>query len=382
MTRNSNLELCRIASMVMIVLNHVVSLSGILDDGGFHANTLLSLFFLLGGKFGTNVFVIIGLYFLVDQKQFQTRRIARIWLQTLFYLIALNIVDVLVFSSRISARTWLKSFFPILGRSYWFVSSYIILLFLLPLLNKIYERLKIGRRHILAGTMLFSILPTLTFNGSLFGDSTVIRLIFKLLMFGPVWFSFLYFLVRYLKTHPSIIGGGSVRRYITIFLCAYGFMYLVEVLLYREGLQGNAFMRMNYSTIRDMSSFPCLIAAGAFFMIFLKLKIRNRRRINRIASNTFGIYLLHNHETTIPILWRGIFKLDMLSRSVWYLPYSMLLVAVIFGVSMLIEFIRKRAEHVILDNPCICDLCEQMDSVLNAKFRWKLNSSDKRGASL
>ena len=176
--------------------------------------------------------------------------------------------------------------------------------------------------------------------------------------------------------------GGSVRRYITIFLCAYGFMYLVEVLLYREGLQGNAFMRMNYSTIRDMSSFPCLIAAGAFFMIFLKLKIRNRRRINRIASNTFGIYLLHNHETTIPILWRGIFKLDMLSRSVWYLPYSMLLVAVIFGVSMLIEFIRKRAEHVILDNPCICDLCEQMDSVLNAKFRWKLNSSDKRGASL
>lgn len=209
MSRNSNLELCRIASMVMIILNHVVSLSGILDGGGFHANTLLSLFFLLGGKFGTNVFVIIGLYFLADQKQFQTRRIARIWLQTLFYLIALNIVDVLVFSSQISAKTWLKSFFPIFGRSYWFASSYIILLFLLPLLNKIYERLKIGWRHILAGTMLFSILPTLTFNGSLFGDLPVVRLIFKLLQFGPVWFSFLYFLVRYLKAHPQIIGGGE-----------------------------------------------------------------------------------------------------------------------------------------------------------------------------
>lgn len=166
-----------------------------------------------------------------------------------------------------------------------------------------------------------------------------------------------------------------------MFLCAYGFMYLVEVLLYREGLRGNAFMRANYSTIRDMSSFLCLIAAGAFFMMFLKLKIRNSRLINWIASNTFGVYLLHNHTTTIPIFWRGIFKLDVLSRSAWYLPYSVALVIVIFGVSMPIEFIRKRAEHVILDNRYSCDLCERVDAVLKAKSGWESNSSDRRGAS-
>ena len=207
MKRDSNLELCRIISMIIIILNHVVSLGGVLDVADLNANTFLSLFFLLGGKFGTNVFVIIGLYFLVNQKQFKSQRIIRIWMQTLFYSVFLNLFDMIVFSSHIPLRVWVKSALPISGRCYWFASSYIILLLLVPLLNKIYEKLNIGLFHILIATLIFSFLPTLTFNGRLFGDSPFIWLTFKLLMFGPVWFSYLYFVIRYIKTHWKSSGG-------------------------------------------------------------------------------------------------------------------------------------------------------------------------------
>lgn len=218
MKRESNLELCRIVSMIMIILNHVVSLGNVLNASDLQANTFLSLFFLLGGKFGTNVFVIIGLYFLVDQKQFKSQRVMRIWMQTLFYSISLNLLDMIVFSSHISLRMWVKSILPIMGRSYWFASSYIILLLLVPLLNKVYEKLNVGLYQILAATLIFSVLPTLTFNGKLLGNSPVIRLVFKLLMFGPVWFSYLYFVVRYIKTHWKSSGGGYTQIYINLCL--------------------------------------------------------------------------------------------------------------------------------------------------------------------
>lgn len=56
--RDSNIELCRIITMGLIVLNHVVSLGGTLENSKLSINSIVSLFYLLGGKFGTNVFVI------------------------------------------------------------------------------------------------------------------------------------------------------------------------------------------------------------------------------------------------------------------------------------------------------------------------------------
>lgn len=218
MKRDSNLELCRIISMIIIILNHVVSLGDVVDGATFTKNTAISLFFLLGGKFGTNVFVILGLSFLVDQKQFKSQRVARIWMQTLFYSVFLNLFDMIVFSSQISPGVWIKSFLPIMGRSYWFASSYIILLLLVPLLSKVYKKLNVGLYQILTATLIFSALPTLTFNGRLFGNSPVVLFAFKLIMFGPVWFSYLYFVIRYIKTHwkPS---GGDTQIYNNLCMC-------------------------------------------------------------------------------------------------------------------------------------------------------------------
>ena len=112
--RNSNLELLRIVAMTLITFNHIVSLGNSLD-GANSVNILLLLFFLLGGKFGTNLFVILGLWFLID-KEFKFKRIIQIWVQTLFYSVFLNIIDIVILGIHITPLQIIKSLFPLIGR--------------------------------------------------------------------------------------------------------------------------------------------------------------------------------------------------------------------------------------------------------------------------
>lgn len=143
--------------------------------------------------------------------------------------------------------------------------------------------------------------------------------------------------------------------------------------MYGRGIEGNVFMLSNYSTIRDMSSFPCLIAAGAFFMIFKKITIHQSKVINFIATNTFGIYLLHNHTVSIPIFWRGIFGLNVIFKTRWYLLYSFFLVIAIFVVGISIECVRKRVEDAILGKKKSKEFFEKIDKIINCFFQEKSN---------
>ena len=162
---------------------------------------------------------------------------------------------------------------------------------------------------------------------------------------------------------------GGVKLYgLLLFVGSYGFMFLVEIWMYQKGVQGNVFMRNNYSTIRDMSSFPCLTAAFGLFLLFENLHIPQNKWINQMASNTFGIYLLHNHETTIPIFWRGIFALDAMVQTKGYVPYSVALTIGIFIVGCAVENIRKKMERLILNRSKFGVFCHKIDTTINKRF--------------
>ena len=162
--------------------------------------------------------------------------------------------------------------------------------------------------------------------------------------------------------------GGWRLCWFLLFVGSYGFMFLVETMMYRKGIQGNLFMKNNYSTIRDMSSFPCLTAAVSLFLLFGTLHIPKNRQINKMASNTFGIYLLHNHETTIPIFWRGIFSLDTIVKTKGYVPYSVALTAGIFIAGCIVEHFRRKVERLILNQPRIKVFFQKIDTIVNKKF--------------
>ena len=144
-SRNSSIELLRILSMFVIVLHHY-ALKGTFDwnpynpkySGAIKVNLFLHYF----GKLGVVLFVMIGAYFLCE-KQFNFRRPINLIVTTVFYSFGLYFVFKLfdptgIWGTDSVVRVLLP--FP-LPSGYWFVYSYIVMLFAMPFLNIIIRRL-------------------------------------------------------------------------------------------------------------------------------------------------------------------------------------------------------------------------------------------------
>lgn len=117
--RNSNIECLRIISMMMIVIGHYVSQNNIvtwnlsLNDG---------ILWLLGSgsRIATNIFLIIGVYFMLDAR-FKAKRITSMYGQTVFYTYLLTVISLFISYSRISKKDILRGIAPFWGRALWFV---------------------------------------------------------------------------------------------------------------------------------------------------------------------------------------------------------------------------------------------------------------------
>ena len=77
-----------------------------------------------------------------------------------------------------------------------------------------------------------------------------------------------------------------------------------------------------------------------FKHIFLKAKIAYHPWINTIASTTFGIYLLHDNKLFLHHMWDNIFGTYQYYDSALLPLYAILMVALIFIVGMVVEYMR------------------------------------------
>ena len=67
-TRESNIELLRVISMVMIFVYHYCVHGSILKVGSYTINKLVALFLSIGGRVGVNLFILIMGYFMINSK--------------------------------------------------------------------------------------------------------------------------------------------------------------------------------------------------------------------------------------------------------------------------------------------------------------------------
>ena len=123
--RNSNIELLRVIAIVLIVTMHLCvpfrQNAEILD------NIILSIVNAIGNT-GVTIFVLISGYYGIKKNINKTLMLANVTLfWSLFYL-AVNF-------DNLGLKDIVKCIFPIITGNYWFISSYIILSILAPLLN-------------------------------------------------------------------------------------------------------------------------------------------------------------------------------------------------------------------------------------------------------
>lgn len=329
--RNSSIELLRIISMLMIVLHHFASYGEFSFD-----NTTLSIprfwwnIMEMGGKLGVDVFVLISGYFLVKSKGgfFNIKRILKFWGQIIFYSISIYLIFGILGISEWSIMSLVKTCFPITFSAWWFASTYFVLYIIHPFLNILLQKLDKSTYQKLLVTVLilWCIIPTFT-TSSYQGNSLL-------------WFIALYCVAGYVR----LFGLNNLfikKHYLGLWFLFSLLRYLSCVALVLLGTR-IPFASSHSLYFYNQNSIFTFLSALALFMYFEKTNIGYHKWINVIASATFGVYLIHDSKIIRPLLWLDVFKNAQYQESIMLIPYSIIVVLVVYAACTIIDLVRQR----------------------------------------
>lgn len=206
--RNSNIELLRIIAMFFIVAGHFILQSGDVVYS-FCINDYILIFLGSASRIAVNVFLIIGVWYMVDSC-FSAERILKLYIQVITYSVPITIIMLFLNKENVSAKDFARGILPFWGRGLWFASAYITLMLFKPLLDKILEWSK-RELGCLVGLLLVFISLVSTFPDVQEGY-----------VIDSVWFLVVYLFVGYIKKHPFKM---VIPNWINIFLSGGGTWY-------------------------------------------------------------------------------------------------------------------------------------------------------------
>lgn len=306
--RQSNFELCRLASILLVMLVHTTSQS-LGDEMNLGAH-LLEAFSVIG----VNVFILITGYFSATPKKSSLVNLAFI---CFFWMI----VKVLCRIECGELVTYKSLFF--ITTSNWFIASYIGLLFLTPILNTFsnYVNKKTlwgGVFSLLLIEMWFDWLPP--YPAVKIGANNG---------YSVLSFAILYLLARAIRLYglPEWFKKYSLVFYITCSFLIAG-VAQIAVNTGHGGLTG-----LCYSYINPV----VIISSVAFLMMFERISIQSKV-INYLAKSTLAVLLGHS---AIFFLYTKQFKYIYDNYSgIQVVGYWALAIAIVFCASIGIDQLR------------------------------------------
>lgn len=329
--RNSNVELLRIVTVLAVVAGHFVGQSG-LKELSPSINDFILMLLCRGHRIGVNIFLLIGVWYMVDSR-FKPRRILTMHGQVYLYCALMTSIMFVLDRDGIGIRDAVRGFMPLLGRTLWFASAYITLLAFKPFLDIILE----WDRGALCGLVLFflffvsfvSTIPMSELEDSYVCDT--------------LWFLIVYLFVGYYKMYPPILKFGN-----WINLAVGGGIYLA---LSTGAFIGGAFGTksslcqmigtMSYQYIQDIKSLPNFLCALFIFAFFINSDEKNYKVINIVSSTTFSVYLIHQVPVFIPYLWGILFHANTWVPS-HRVTYVIFVVFTVYMVCSIIDVVCRK----------------------------------------
>lgn len=299
--RQSGIELLRILAMLMIVAHHFVVHNGfdISREPVSGRKLFLQILFASNGKIGVAIFFVISAWFLADRPisvYSSLKRVSKLEIRILFYSLSLLAAFTIGAPHLLSLQTSIRSVAPTLTGLWWYTTSYAVFILLLPSLDQCLRSISVRQHAILAATVtiMWSVMPIfpgvkLDMNG------------------GAPGFICLYIIVTYLKWSKAPLltnrKAGATLVAIGAFL-GYGSVLLLDWATAAIGFGQDHVLFL-------MSSFvalPALFVSIGLCILFLHMRFQSRA-INRVASSTLGIYLIHEYPAMRQLLWTDLFNL-------------------------------------------------------------------------
>lgn len=289
MKRDSRFEVLRIISMFLIILFHMEYFSQswrFAIKHNWHIYPVEAAYLSLG-KLGVYLFVMITGYF-VGGKTYSISKSGKkailIWLETIFYSLLIFVFGLITgIVKKPNQQVWL-SVFPFISDLYWFVDGYIILILLIPFINRALR--ESTRKEFIYLIGIFSIL-----SSALAGYSPILN--------NEIQASFLF---------PAYLIGAYLRKYdINI-----SYAGTKCVLIYAITISGAVvFYLIKWDAYVNIFYFGIfqLIMATLMFDRFANIKPFYSKTINLLAKSVFAMYLITDNNIIRDFLWElPIFK--------------------------------------------------------------------------
>lgn len=373
--RNSNVEWLRIIAMLFIILHHMLS-----QGFSFCQNPQpsLNLAFLQTfnslGNFGNKIFIMISGYFLFNSK-FSIKKIISVWLELFIYSFGLSLIlyifNIQIYGvlengfcfTRILQKRDFRltelafSAMPFLTGQNWFLTSYLVFLFFVPFLNELISHLDI-KKHFLLNILCFFL-----FN------------LVQLIPFSDVYvlnnyssFFQMFFLGSFLKKYPEVFSKKNRKIMFSIGILLPLLYYIFRFLLLNHYHYYDAVPESLYYFLLSAFGYDTLFIISAFCLMagILAFQERHSILVNLIASSTFGVYLLHNHNYFRRNIWFDFCHLQDHFQKNDFIFHTLISVLLVFIACTLIDFLRKLLLASLCDKLAI-KVEETLNKLLSAK---------------
>ncbi len=329
-TRQSNIELCRIIAMLMIVAGHLAQQSGIMQREGINYKWAVILG--SGSGIADNIFVMIGAYFLVDLS-FKSQRIIKLYAEVWTYCVPITILMTVLFPKYVGIKELVRGLFVYSGSPLWFATCYISMLLFSPFLNQLLTYQKASKAVILLLFFINVIPSTFLLRGDFFYSGEF------------VWFCFLYLLIGYLKKYIKEFKFNKwigLALAVFIYICLVCFYFGIEYFMNQsdgfyklaESLDLKIYFITRYHTL------PAFICSLLIFWFFVNTNLRANQIINNFSKGVFAVYIIHQTPAFTVFMWERIVMVDKWMNSKYYPIWFFAAVVGIFLFCSLIDCLR------------------------------------------
>ncbi|MEE3496521.1 MAG: acyltransferase [Butyrivibrio sp.] len=340
--RDANIELLRIVAMLMIITLHFNNQSKALLVLGEPASNVQIFATVLEAIAitGVNVYVLISGYYLSSSKV-RLSKVLLLILQVYFYTLLISGAMMLVGAYTVKPDDkldrMLKYLFPISSEHYWFVTAYVIMYVLAPVMNAAVNTLK--RKQL--KTVIIGLLTWFCFIKSIvpvkFGTD---RMGYD---FG--WFICLYLIAAYIRKY-NVVLFIDAKKSALVYLVSVVVIAAFSLVFYMINLATGNF---NY-----YAQVPChynfffaLTGALGLFSVFRFMRLKENlfaEAIRIIAPYTLGVYLLHMHFEIADrwVEWiEHIIGETPLDNALTFFIHLVVSVLIVFFAGIFVDWIRK-----------------------------------------
>lgn len=337
---NYGIDMLKILGMLFIIILHILGHGGVLQVATGNAYNVVWLIETVC-YCGANCYALVSGFigYKNDSFKWKWKKYILLLLQTIVVGTLVSTMIYLIYPNRVSPKYIIKGMLPLTFNQYWYFTAYTGVFILMPLLNKIVQRLN-SRTIFISVTALSCYTTVSSFIGG--GDVFALKNGYSF-----VWLSILYIIGAVIKKEGLY---KKIRNKMLIFS-----MIMLSIIIwlwkvYIGVALGNAVgLTMDYVLMQYIAP-TVLGVAICYVLLFAKLNVNSKIKnvVKNIAASTYGVYIFHENIVFREIYIAGQFKF-IVNYSEWLIPCIVIIIALsIFLVGILMDKIWNGFYYVFL----------------------------------